>query len=424
MAKCFIGIGSNLGDRERNIRRAIAFLKEARIEVLKESSLIETEPVGFQKQGKFLNGVLEVSTNLEPAKLLKTFKSIEKKMGRVKTIRNGPRIIDLDILLYEDKVIRTPRLIIPHPRMLKRNFVMKPLKEIALRNSKANAFKDVMRIIVSIGEIKKFIKSARQRGRAIGFVPTMGYLHEGHLSLMRQAKKDCDICAVSIFVNPLQFGPGEDFKRYPRDIKKDEFLSKTAGVDIIFYPSVKMMYPSQHLTYVEVEKISDGLCGVSRPGHFKGVATVVTKLFNIIQPDIAYFGQKDIQQAVVIQRMVKDLNMPLKIKVMPIMRDKDGLALSSRNAYLNRQQRKDAPVLWQSLKKAGHLIKDGQRSAEEIISVIHKIIRTKKTAKIDYVECVDAINLQPLKEIRGRVIVAVAAWFGKTRLIDNIILKC
>ncbi len=279
-----------------------------------------------------------------------------------------------------------------------------------------------MKVVTSLREIKKFISSAKKNGKTVGLVPTMGYLHEGHLSLTRRAKKDCDVCVVSIFVNPLQFGPSEDFKRYPRNIKRDEALSKAAGVDIIFYPSVKIMYPSQHLTYVEVEKLSDGLCGASRPGHFRGVATVVTKLFNIIQPDTAYFGQKDIQQATIIHKMVEDLNMPVKIKVLPIVRVKDGLALSSRNVYLSQQQRIEAVILWQSLKKAGHLIGKGERSAKKVIFFIRKLIQTKKTAKIDYVECVDAVNLAPLKEIKGKVIIALAVWFGKTRLIDNIIL--
>jgi pantothenate synthetase (EC 6.3.2.1) len=256
-----------------------------------------------------------------------------------------------------------------------------------------------MQITKSIKEIRRLIVLAKKQGKTIGFVPTMGYLHEGHLSLLRQAKKDCDICVVSIFVNPIQFGPREDFKKYPRNIKRDECLSKRAGVDIIFYPSADQMYPSGYSTYVNVEKLSNVLCAKSRTGHFKGVATVVAKLFNIVQPDIAYFGQKDAQQAIIIHKMAQDLNMPLTIKVMPTVREKDGLAMSSRNVYLNHQGRRDATILNMSLKDARQMIKQGERSSQRIISHINKIIKGKANIKIDYIECVDAQDLLPLKKL-------------------------
>lgn len=280
-----------------------------------------------------------------------------------------------------------------------------------------------MKIIHSITKIRKLIKAAKVKAKTIGFVPTMGYFHAGHISLMRQAKKDCGISIVSIFVNPLQFAPKEDFKKYPRNIKRDERLSKEAKVDIIFYPSAKAMYPSGYRTFVEVDKISDLLCGKFRPGHFKGVATVVTKLFNIVQPDIAYFGQKDIQQAIVIKKLAEDLNIPLKIKLMPTVREKDGLAMSSRNIYLNREQRREAVVFWQSLKKARKLIKNGERRAKVIISLIKKLICTQKYARIDYVECVSFGSLLPVKIIKGKAVIALAVWLGRTRLIDNIIVR-
>ncbi|MDP2939111.1 MAG: pantoate--beta-alanine ligase [Candidatus Omnitrophota bacterium] len=280
-----------------------------------------------------------------------------------------------------------------------------------------------MRIIRSIKKLRQFVKNAKRKGKTIGFVPTMGYLHEGHLSLLREAKKDCDICVVSIFVNPIQFGPKEDFSRYPRDIKRDKFLLKSAGADIIFYPSIKIMYPPGFLTFVVIERLSDVLCGNSRPGHFKGVTTVVTKLFNIVQADIAYFGQKDIQQSIIIQKMVEDLNMPLKIKLMPIVREIDGLAMSSRNVYLFPQQRSDAVILWQALKKAKQMINMGERSSQAIISSIKKLICTKKRVRIDYIDCVSIDNLTSLRKLKGRVIIALAVWIGKVRLIDNIIVR-
>jgi len=271
--------------------------------------------------------------------------------------------------------------------------------------------------------MRQFVRIQRRRNKTIGFTPTMGYLHEGHLSLMRQAEKDCDISIISIFVNPTQFGPREDFKKYPRDIKRDERLAKSAGVDAIFYPNVKQMYPQGYLTYVKVEKLTEGLCARSRPTHFRGVTTIVTKLFNIVQPDIAYFGRKDAQQAIVINRMTKDLDMPIKIKIMPIIRESDGLAMSSRNAYLSSSGRKDALILYQCLKKAREMIKQGERSSRKIITTMRRMITAKKTTKIDYISCVNLDNLESVPQIKEKVLIALAVWIGKTRLIDNIIVN-
>ena len=271
--------------------------------------------------------------------------------------------------------------------------------------------------------MRQFIKTQKKAKKTIGFVPTMGYLHEGHLSLMRQAKKDCDISVISIFVNPTQFGPREDYKKYPRNIKRDERLARSVGVDAIFYPTVKQMYPQGYLAYVNVEELTGVLCGKSRPGHFRGVTTIVAKLFNIVQSDIAYFGQKDAQQAIVIQKMVKDLDMPIKIKIMPIIREPDGLAMSSRNTYLNPQERIDALVLSQSLKKARQMVRQGKRSSKKIILQMRRMIAAKKTAKIDYISCVRLDSLEPVSQIKGKILIALAVWIGKTRLIDNIIIN-
>ena len=280
-----------------------------------------------------------------------------------------------------------------------------------------------MRIIRSPKIMTEVLKKLKLKDRTIGFVPTMGALHEGHLSLIRQARRENDIVAVSIFVNPTQFGPKEDFKRYPRPIRKDIVFCRKEKVDFIFYPKVKDLYAQGFKTFVTVEQFSNVLCGKSRPGHFRGVATVVTKLFNIVNPDIAYFGQKDAQQAIIIKRLVCDLNIPVKIKVMPIIREKDGLAMSSRNVYLNQQERKDALVLSRSLNLAKDLLKKGERNAARIINSMRRLIKQRKSAKIDYIAVVDSEDLKPIKKISNGCLIALAVWMGKTRLIDNTTIK-
>lgn len=279
-----------------------------------------------------------------------------------------------------------------------------------------------MKVYRQIRQLEDVIDRIK-RNKLIGFVPTMGCLHEGHLSLIRKARLDTDCVVVSIFVNPIQFGPKEDFKKYPRDVDKDLKLCKANGVEIVFAPEAESMFPEDFLTYVNVEGLSDVLCGTSRPGHFKGVATVVAKLFNIVKPDIAYFGQKDAQQAVVVERMAKDLNMPLKIKVMPTVREKDGLAMSSRNVYLKPEERKKALFLYKSLKLAEELLKKGERNPEAIITKMRSLILRHRGVNIDYISIVDIKTLKTIDRISGKALVAVAAWVGKTRLIDNIVLK-
>jgi pantoate--beta-alanine ligase len=280
-----------------------------------------------------------------------------------------------------------------------------------------------MRVYRSIRSLKKRVQEIKRKGHRIGLVPTMGFLHEGHMSLIRKARKETGCVVVSIFVNPAQFGPKDDFKKYPRDLKRDMDLCEREGVDIIFAPEPREMYSKSHSTYVNVEKIEDVLCGVSRSGHFRGVATVVAKLFNIVLPDIAYFGQKDIQQAIVIKRMAEDLNMNVKIKVMPIVREKNGLAMSSRNVYLSPKERVQAQSIYKSLSHAKELFDDGERNTGKIISKMRQVITKQPLANIDYVAIVDTENLKGIKKISGQALVAVAAWFGKTRLIDNIILN-
>jgi len=271
--------------------------------------------------------------------------------------------------------------------------------------------------------LRNEINRIKLKDKTIGFVPTMGALHHGHLSLMRQAVKDNDIVVVSIFVNPTQFGPKEDFKKYPRNLKQDARLCRKVGVDIIFYPDAKEIYPDNYKTYVFVSELSDCLCGEFRSGHFKGVATVVAKLFNIVQPDVAYFGQKDVQQAIIIKKLVSDLNIPLKIEVLPTVRERDGLAMSSRNMYLNPGERKDALILYRALNLAKDLIRKGDVNSANIIQRMRRLISKKKSAKVQYISIVDLEDLKPIHKIKDKALVALAAWIGKTRLIDNIIVK-
>jgi pantoate--beta-alanine ligase len=280
----------------------------------------------------------------------------------------------------------------------------------------------LMRIIRKIKQLQQEAAKIKLQNKRIGFVPTMGALHEGHLTLIRRARKENDLVVVSIFVNPVQFGPKEDFKVYPRHLLKDVSLCKKEGADIIFYPDVRQMYPSEFGTYVTVNGLSECLCGKLRPEHFKGVATVVAKLFNIVSADTAYFGQKDAQQSVIIKKLVRDLSMPVEIKVLPIVREIDGLAMSSRNIYLSKKERTQALVLFESLNLARGLVKEGIRDSKKIICSMKQLIQAESLAKIDYVAVVDAENLKPLKKIKDKALIALAVRFGKTRLIDNIIV--
>ncbi|MBH8601324.1 pantoate--beta-alanine ligase [Thermoactinomyces sp. CICC 23799] len=279
-----------------------------------------------------------------------------------------------------------------------------------------------MKIIQTVAEMRKELK--KQTG-TIGFVPTMGYLHEGHLSLVERARKKNDVVVLSIFVNPLQFGPNEDYDRYPRDLDRDAGLAEKAGVDFIFHPDVREMYPETPLTQVNVTQITERLCGKSRPGHFAGVATVVSKLFHIIQPDRAYFGLKDAQQVAVIEQMVRDLHFPVTIVPCPIVREEDGLAMSSRNVYLSPEEREQALVISQALQQAKERVEKGELvEARDVIRFISERIETRPLARIEYVEAVSYPKLEPVERLdRPPVLVAVAVHFGKTRLIDNFLYE-
>lgn len=280
-----------------------------------------------------------------------------------------------------------------------------------------------MNISGSINEVRQIVKKWRKEGLTVGLVPTMGYLHEGHKSLIDKAVKENDRVVVSVFVNPIQFGPTEDLASYPRDLERDAKLCEEAGANLIFHPEKEEMYFDDFSSFVEVQGVSKGLCGKSRPIHFRGVCTVVTKLFNIVKPDRAYFGQKDAQQLAVVKRMVRDLNMDIEIVGCPIIREEDGLAKSSRNTYLSAEERKAAVILSKSLKLGKEAIEKGERDSKKIIDIIANNINTEKLAKIDYVEIVDPLSIENIDKIENSALVAMAVYIGKTRLIDNFIYE-
>ena len=280
-----------------------------------------------------------------------------------------------------------------------------------------------MKIVHTIAEMRALCRAARSRGARLGLVPTMGALHEGHLSLVRAAREKSDVVAASIFVNPTQFGPNEDFAKYPRTLESDSALLEREGVEVVFAPPVEEMYPNGAVTWVTVEGLSDRLCGKSRPGHFRGVTTVVAKLFHIVEPDAAFFGQKDAAQVAIIQRMVCDLNMPVAIEVCPIVREVDGLAISSRNAYLSPQERKSALVLHRALMRVQKLFDEGERESAKLISAAKQEFAGEPAVRLDYVEVVDPETLEAEIKITKRALVAIAGFVGQTRLIDNLLLE-
>ena len=277
-----------------------------------------------------------------------------------------------------------------------------------------------MKLIESVSEMQSWATMNKLAGKTIGFVPTMGFLHNGHLSLLNTSKKENDLTVLSIYVNPTQFAPNEDFTKYPRDLEKDLELAEETGVDIVFVPSDKQMYPDGHHTFVNADDLSDTLDGISRPGHFKGVCTIVSKLLHIIQPNVLYLGRKDAQQCVILTRMVKDLNLPVSVSIQPTVREPDGLAMSSRNSYLTTDERKAATILHSSLQHASALISSGKTNAQEIQNAMQSLISQEKLAKIDYIAIVDPFTLQTLQDIKYPVIIALAVFIGKTRLIDNL----
>ena len=276
-----------------------------------------------------------------------------------------------------------------------------------------------MRIEGTVAAVRAQVKEWKKEGLTVGFVPTMGYLHEGHGSLISAARANNDKVVVSIFVNPMQFGPTEDLASYPRDLDKDSAYCESLGVDMIFHPEPEEMYHDNFSSYVDMSVLTEELCGLSRPVHFRGVCTVVNKLFNIVQPDRAYFGQKDAQQLAIIKHMVEDLNMDLEIVGCPIIREEDGLAKSSRNTYLSVEERQAALILSKSIKLGQKMVEEGEKSADALVNAMCQLINTEPLAKIDYVKAVDGLTMQQIKEVKSPMLVAIAVYIRKTRLIDN-----
>lgn len=279
-----------------------------------------------------------------------------------------------------------------------------------------------MQIAYTIKEVREQVKAWKKEGLTVGLVPTMGYLHEGHASLIKKAVEDNDRVVTSIFVNPTQFAPTEDLESYPRDLEKDSRLCESLGVNLIFHPKPEEMYAPDFCTWVDMDVLSKTLCGKSRPIHFRGVCTVVSKLFNIVTPDRAYFGQKDAQQLAIIRRMVRDLNMDIEIVGCPIVREEDGLAKSSRNTYLNEEERKAALVLSQSIFLGQKMVREGETDAAKIKAAMTEKIQSEPLARIDYVEIVDGLSMQPVDTVKSPTLAAIAVYIGKTRLIDNFIV--
>ncbi len=278
------------------------------------------------------------------------------------------------------------------------------------------------RMIETIAGIQSYVSACRKQGRKVGFVPTMGAFHEGHLTLMREARRNNGAVVVSIFVNPIQFTAGEDYDRYPRRLDQDTKMAESEGVDVIFSPSVAEMYPKGFDTYVDQTDLPGKLCGEFRVGHFRGVMTIVTKLFNIVKPDTAYFGQKDFQQSLIIRRAATDLNLEVAVKVLPTVREEDGVAMSSRNLYLGPKQRKDATCLIQALRRAEDMVNNGESSASQVSAEMKRLIRKVKGTSVEYVAIVNSDTLEPVKEIKGKTLIALAVRIGKARLIDNVIV--
>jgi len=429
MVIAYIGLGSNLGDREEHLRRALDHLRSVgAVEVLEVSPLAETDPMGGPSQPRYLNAVARVRTELAPADFLAVLKEAEVVSGRKpRGVRWGPREADLDLVLYGDHVIETEELTVPHPRFRERGFVLDPLFLLApdmrdpvtgrtireLRDDleRSGSGRRIARLMRTIPELREYVAMADRNRFTIGLVPTMGAFHEGHLSLMRAARDSCDKVIVSLFVNPAQFGEGEDLDRYPQRLDADLELASEVGVDVVFRPTEEDMYPAGFRTKVRVEGLSEILCGASRPTHFSGVTTVVAKLFNLVRPQVAFFGLKDFQQGVVIRRMVKDLDLDVEVRLLPTVREEDGLALSSRNRYLDEADRAQATALHR-----------GQRNAETLVAKIRDALEAESSLEPEYVAVVDPETLEPVREIGQPVAILVAARVGETRLIDNLLL--
>ena len=440
MAICLVGLGSNLGDRVAHLSTALAELRSLpQTRSLRQSSLLETAPVGGPpSQGRYLNAAVLLETELGAEAVWSNLSRIELTLGRVRSECWGPRTIDLDLLLYDQQIINTAALVVPHPRFAARRFVLAPAAEIAgdLREPASGltirelleklgppaADETGLRVSLVVNDMQQRMRELSRGGQRIGLVPTMGALHAGHLSLVQAARERSDVVVATIFVNPTQFGPREDFGKYPRTLEADLQALAEAGCDWVLVPQQGDMYPPGFSTYVEPPAVAQPLEGQRRPGHFRGVATVVLKLFEIVPADVACFGQKDYQQALVIRRMTQDLNLPIEIVTCPTVREPDGLALSSRNRYLSPAERQQALALSRALHEAVQMVQAGERSASSVNSEMRNILTAAGIEMIDYATVADAESLAELSVIDGPAVALIACHVGTTRLIDNQLL--
>ncbi len=426
----YLGLGSNQGDRLAHLQQAVAALRATPgVRVDAVSQWRETAPVGDgPPQGPFLNGAVRIVTLLPAEALLAVGKALEAAAGRkLPAERHAPRQLDVDVLLYGDRRIDTRELVVPHPRLHEREFVLEPLRELGVdpaavpRHERPGLCEDPVQFAARCTQWQ-------EGGCVVGLVPTMGALHRGHRSLLERARAECDRVAATIFVNPLQFGPGEDFAVYPRTLPTDLELCRAAGADLVFAPSPGAMYDPDFCSHVAVGAVAEGMEGSVRPGHFGGVATVVARLFALARPHRAYFGQKDAQQVAVIRRMTRDLGFPLRLVECPTVREPDGLALSSRNVFLAPADRAAAVVLSRALRAARAAFGDGEREAGRLLAVARAELDAEPRASLDYLELRAEDSLLPLPAgpvAGGRMLVAVRFTGGErpVRLIDNLSLQ-
>jgi pantoate--beta-alanine ligase len=425
----YVALGSNQGDRDRHLELALQRLAQVPgIVVGRRSAWRETAPVGDgPAQGAYRNGVVELRTTLPPQALLGVLKELERQAGRVLPApRNHPRQLDLDLVFYGDQGIDTRELVVPHPRWHERDFVREPLRELGV-DVDALPRRVAPVVIGPPAELAAQCSQWLAGGCVLGLVPTMGSLHPGHGSLMAIARRECDRVVATIFVNPLQFGPGEDFAAYPRSLERDVELCRTAGVDAVFAPSVAQMYEPDFASHLAVGQAAAGMEGALRPGHFAGVATVVARLFALSRPHRAYFGEKDAQQLAVIRRMTRDLGFPLQIVGCPIVREADGLAMSSRNVYLGAADRVAAGILVRALRSAAHAFQRGETDRDRLLARARSVLATEPRAAVDYLELRREGDLAPLPPgpvAGGRLLVAARFVDGvrPVRLLDNLSL--
>lgn len=421
----YLGLGANLGDRAAALRGAVDALRALPgTSVVAVSEFRETAPVGGPEQPDYLNGAVHLRTSLPATALFHCAKTIESDFGREPVEeRNTPRPLDIDILLFGDERIDTPALTVPHPRMHERAFVLDPLRDLGVESPPEPIARPI--VLTDLEELRGHTREVRAAGHCVGLVPTMGALHVGHRSLLDAMAARCTYRVATIFVNPLQFGQGEDLDRYPRTFDEDLAMCREAGVDLVFAPSADAMYPERFVSNVAVGPEAEGLEADQRPGHFEGVATVVAKLWSLVSPDFAFFGQKDAQQVAVLRRLHEDLGLSGELVECPTVREHDGLALSSRNRYLSEEDREAATVIPRALGVVEEAFESGERSAMALAELAMSELQSEPLAQVDYLELREADTLGPLPIgpiHRARLLVAARFGTPPTRLLDNLVL--